>query len=263
MALFDSKNTGYFSPFIMKQFANTLPREKPGLSLSLGPKPFGASPASTSLQTPGFGPSAIHSDSSFSVFLYARKVALSSQLPDFSQSSLACLTDYTEKHYHTPLRQRSAVIIHLLWDIQDSSDKPLREIMELEELFTHCTELLLLHFAKEALILFPYILTISADIRRYGRHELAPTDQLMAQLQTLKAQLEMTEDLMEQISQLTMGYSQRANPCSSYPLLLDELRELHFLLLSLSQFELQVLFPKIIRQSSAGLSREHLVPSTR
>jgi regulator of cell morphogenesis and NO signaling len=165
----------------------------------------------------------------------------SAHLP-FDEMNEEELISYILIHHHFYVKQNTPLILSHLEKVANKHGDRFPYMKKVYELFIELGEELLSHLQKEEVILFPRIKELVAA-RRAG-DALANNSFIGHPILVMEAEHEHAGELMYEIRNLTSNYAEPENACTTFRLVLSELKNFEEDLHQHVHLENNILFPK-------------------
>jgi regulator of cell morphogenesis and NO signaling len=158
------------------------------------------------------------------------------------------LADYIYNQHHKYYYTEQPVISGLMDKVTAHHGNNHNDLFTLQMLYRQLVLELNTHFMKEEKVLFPFIKAIAQAIR-YGKADsLEDQLSLTAPIQMMESDHEAAGDILQQMQELTNGYTPPEDACNSYQFLFKKLRELDEDLHQHIHLENNILFPRSLAE---------------
>lgn len=165
--------------------------------------------------------------------------------------SLSELVDYIISRHHTYVKEALPMIAAHLHKVAEKHGQRFPEMIHVFELFEKVKWDLEEHMMKEEMILFPGIKKLELF------HKTNPEDyfylNLKSPIHTMEYEHEHVGKILEEIRNLTLDYSPPADACTTFRLVIEELRRFEEDLHLHVHAENNILFPKAIKLQAVQL----------
>jgi regulator of cell morphogenesis and NO signaling len=158
---------------------------------------------------------------------------------DFSAFSCEQIIGYILLHHHFYVRQAMPSIQAHLKKVCTKHGTRFPYMLEVSELFQQIRAEMEPHMMKEETILFPHI-------KAMEKAEIDPDSFIAAPIEIMMQEHEQTGELLERIREITNGYTIPEGACTTFTLLLNELRQFEEDMHKHVHLENYILFPKVI-----------------
>ncbi len=159
--------------------------------------------------------------------------------PDF-------LTEYIVQTHHRYLRENLPLLREYTTKIANVHGARHPELKVVEKQVELLTGDLLEHLAKEENILFPYIKALSISLREHASPPHMPFGSIENSIHVMENEHDYAGSLLENLRDLTNGFSPPADACATYIVTFAKLKELDEDLRWHVHLENNVLFPKAV-----------------
>lgn len=174
---------------------------------------------------------------------------------DFSQLSPADLANYIKAAHHSYVSQKTPLLsAHTAKVAMRHGDRH-PELKDISEKWQKVSEDLMQHMMKEEHVLFPYIEKLQR-IHQSSAHVELPQGAFVANpIRVMEAEHEVAGDVMAQIRQLAADYNPPEEACTTWRLMLSELKEFEEDLHRHVHLENFLLFPKAIEMEKEVIQK--------
>ncbi len=174
-----------------------------------------------------------------------RSVRLPNSL-QFGQWKMDFLADYIMNVHHAYLYQAIPAMEVRLNSFIEGHKKKYPELMELQEIFTAISKILLQHIQFEDENIFPYIKQIDAAHRRkepYGHLFVRTFRKPLAGVEAIHEKISM---LLKKLKSATHDFNYPTNACTNHQVIYHHLKEFHDDMLQHMHLENNILYPRVI-----------------
>jgi len=169
---------------------------------------------------------------------------------DWSKAALSELVDHIEKTHHVYLKSALPHLTDLIQKVEVPHGKRHPELKELEHLFLLLREDLEPHMMKEERVLFPMIRKLDAGLGAQEFH----CGTLQGPIRVMGVEHERVDRLLDKIRKITNDFTLPEDGCTTYSLMLDELKALKADLDIHIQLENDILFPGVLEEEKGPLA---------
>ncbi|HEU4901364.1 MAG TPA: iron-sulfur cluster repair di-iron protein, partial [Flavisolibacter sp.] len=159
--------------------------------------------------------------------------------PDF-------LADYIYNKHHIYYYDEAPVIADLLAKVINRHGEHYPELRQVNALYNSLTQELDSHFAKEEKVLFPFIKALVQAKNSGNTESLRTQFSLAAPVQMMEAEHEAAGEILEELNNITNGYTAPEGACNSFQFLYKKLKALDDDLHQHIHLENNILFPKAL-----------------
>jgi regulator of cell morphogenesis and NO signaling len=170
----------------------------------------------------------------------------SSTVPNFAVWTLQELIDFIVTKHHTYVRQALPTIAAHTEKIARVHGERHPELLEVARLFAAVVDDMTSHMWKEEQILFPYIGALAGAEEENRPAPPAPFGTVANPIHMMELEHEAAGGAMERIRELTNGYAEPADGCTTYSITLKELDAFEQDLHAHVHLENNVLFPRAV-----------------
>lgn len=166
---------------------------------------------------------------------------------EFATWPLDLLIDYVLKIHHRYIRHRGPEILALLEKVESVHGVAHPELHELHALFVESLEDLEMHLQKEENVLFPYLLDLfeaSEQGEFIGKMHCGTVEN---PIRVMRMEHEGEGNRYHHIGELTGQFTAPADGCSSYRLLMNELKDFVDHLYEHIHLENNLIFPRAVK----------------
>jgi regulator of cell morphogenesis and NO signaling len=168
---------------------------------------------------------------------------------DAAAMSLTQLADHIEQTHHQYLKRELPRLSPLVEKIAAKHGPTNENLVQLSQVFAAFREELESHMVKEERILFPLIRQIDANATSAGGFHCGSIDN---PIRVMELEHQHAGDAMEQMRELTDGYTAPADACNTYRAVMQSLAEIETDMHQHVHKENNVLFPRASRAASGG-----------
>jgi regulator of cell morphogenesis and NO signaling len=165
---------------------------------------------------------------------------------DFNKWDVDFLADYIYNQHHKYYYAEEPVITGLMEKVADHHGGPQNNLNELRSFYRALVQELNTHFLKEERVAFPFIKALVKASNTGDMELLQQQPSLTEPIQIIESDHKAADDILEQIKDLTSGYTPPLNACNSYQLLFKKLKDLDEDLHQHIHLENNLLFPKAL-----------------
>lgn len=165
------------------------------------------------------------------------------QLKRFTDMNAEQLISHILIKHHFYVKQTMPVIEEHLTKVATKHGDSFPYMKEVLQLFTHLKNEMYLHLHKEEVILFPRIKELEAAAQ-YGQQKAFTTNYISAPAQVMENEHDEAGEIMYRIRKLTSNYTAPDAACTTFKLVLNELKAFEEDLHQHVHLENNLLFPK-------------------
>jgi regulator of cell morphogenesis and NO signaling len=165
---------------------------------------------------------------------------------DFNKWDADFLADYVYNQHHKYYYTEEPTITGLMEKVADHHGGPHNNLHQLRTLYRTLVQELNTHFMKEERVVFPFVKALVTARNTGNMEQLSQQPSLTEPIQIMESDHEAAGGILDQMSQLTGGYTAPENACNSYQFLFKKLKELDEDLHQHIHLENNLLFPKAL-----------------
>jgi regulator of cell morphogenesis and NO signaling len=154
------------------------------------------------------------------------------------------LADYIYNQHHKFYYKEEPVITGLMEKVAAHHGETHKELINLLALYRQLVKELNTHFMKEEKVVFPFIKAIMQASKAGNSDSLHDQLSLTEPIRIMESDHEAAGDILQQMQELTNGYTAPEGACNSYQFLFKKLKELDEDLHQHIHLENNILFPK-------------------
>ena len=174
-----------------------------------------------------------------------------STVPNFAVWTPNELIDYIVTKHHAYVREALPTIAAHAEKIARVHGERHPELAEVARLFDAVVEDMTSHMWKEEQILFPFIAALATAAEHKRPAPVAPFGSVENPIRMMEMEHETAGGAMDRIRELTNGYTQPADGCTTYAITLQELESFERDLHAHVHLENNVLFPRALALQAA------------
>lgn len=169
-----------------------------------------------------------------------------SQVNDYNRWQPDFLADYIYNQHHRYYYDEAPVVLDLLQKVAGHHGTTHPFLIQLNYLFSQLVPELNTHFIKEERVVFPFIKAL-VEAKRTGNHELLHSQPSLTEpIQIMESDHEAAGEILEEIKEITDGFTPPASACNSFQLLYKKLSDLYEDMHQHIHLENNILFPKAL-----------------
>ena len=167
--------------------------------------------------------------------------------PRFAAWDAETLVAYIVGNHHQYVREAIPMLLARTARIAAAHGERYPELTRVACLFSQAAGELNAHLDKEENILFPYIVSVSASVRRGVAPPRSPFGTIGNPIRVMEMEHESAQATIAEIRRLTRGYTPPENACAAHAVFLREPEAFDHDLLAHVDLENHLLFPKALR----------------
>lgn len=178
--------------------------------------------------------------------LNAVEQQVSSPSQDYNNWELDFLVDYIVNTHHSYVLRAMPVIFEYTQKVAKVHGERHPEAVEIASKFLMVVDELNRHMMKEENVLFPYIKILVSNKKKNVSMDPSPFGTIQNPINMMDLEHEEVGNIMEEINNLSNGYTPPADACTTYKLAYAKLKEFEDDLHQHIHLESNILFPKAI-----------------